>query len=955
MPTFKSFWAVLVLGTTCFGQVRQHAKPVLDTNNNVFTGSNQFYIGAQGLPKTFATLPIGTSGTGIYCSDCQQTNPCARGGAGEMANGIDGAWNCVNGGGGSGNVSTTPGAGISHNIVQAAGTRFGSNIFNQIRYPSQYNWIQSPSGTLTGGVQSIVTLTAGVLGIDTSDISYWPFYVYVAGTGTPEAVIVTGGTYTASAGGTIIFTPANSHSAGFTVRSASGGIAEASIDAGKDNQHLILNPGANYSGGSGIANAYYFYAPVYFKNNNITVDCGAAVLVNDNPTGMFYLYASTNVTFRDCWANAGVTYTSAAVTNTACASNVSSITSPLNPAVGSWVDIQNTFSEHYWGVHRVVSSSSTRWTYTDNQCTGAASPGSGSIASQATGGGNAPTAAFLIDNNEQTTVENITLDRATGIGSYVLNNGVIVLNDQAFSLRGGGTNGVILQCNANYCGTAIYAPGPFGPYPAVLSIRDFSASLNCAGNGIKDLSGNVLTVDGTTVFQGYAQYAVMVGKSRGGYGGAHIKGMYNEIGGCGNPMWTTGVISGMAGVIDQGEVLTWEGGEGPQGAVPSFASGGSTTYYYWLVVHDSTAGASQPLFMGTAQPSGSAVTVNWWRVPDLNTTTYDIIRDTTNVYRPYTAICTGGSTSACGSVATGLAQCTTNLCSYSDSVATNTTSYTLNETTGYFPTLYFWPAGFVLSNAGGENYPILTVSGANIPDNVSVVSTIGILQPSVYSLDQSILSDTTLGTWVSTPFRQEQNINGSVIMAAQLIQDGQQNGGQGSGYQGVLNLQHQGGIAPLTDEITLADSAEPAARSLISQRPPMNAADTGIGWDNTGSSAASAAQLQIHTPNSISEYIGVKPDNRSWLTRLASSGFALGTHLNQSTAGKFAGICTMSSATSCTITLSSPYTSAPGCVVTVQGATAIAGACSVSGTTVTITAASSNSATWAAMLFGNPN
>jgi hypothetical protein len=78
-------------------------------------------------------------------------------------------------------------------------------------------------------------------------------------------------------------------------------------------------------------------------------------------------------------------------------------------------------------------------------------------------------------------------------------------------------------------------------------------------------------------------------------------------------------------------------------------------------------------------------------------------------------------------------------------------------------------------------------------------------------------------------------------------------------------------------------------------------------------------------------------------------------HLNQGSTGTFAGTCAMSAGTTCTITIGAAYNSTPGCVATPQGATAIAGACSVSGTTITITAASANSVTWAAMLFGNPN
>ncbi|MDE3149493.1 MAG: hypothetical protein KGL37_08485, partial [Acidobacteriota bacterium] len=77
--------------------------------------------------------------------------------------------------------------------------------------------------------------------------------------------------------------------------------------------------------------------------------------------------------------------------------------------------------------------------------------------------------------------------------------------------------------------------------------------------------------------------------------------------------------------------------------------------------------------------------------------------------------------------------------------------------------------------------------------------------------------------------------------------------------------------------------------------------------------------------------------------------------LAQKAANSFAGTCTMSSSTTCTATVAAAYNSVPVCIATVQGATAIAAACSVSGTTVTITAASSNSATWGYMLVGNPN
>jgi hypothetical protein len=95
--------------------------------------------------------------------------------------------------------------------------------------------------------------------------------------------------------------------------------------------------------------------------------------------------------------------------------------------------------------------------------------------------------------------------------------------------------------------------------------------------------------------------------------------------------------------------------------------------------------------------------------------------------------------------------------------------------------------------------------------------------------------------------------------------------------------------------------------------------------------------------------IGATTPGAGYFTNLSASG-----HLNQSAAGNWGGSCTMSSGTSCTFSLSIGYTT-PICIATVQSGTVIAGGCTVSGTTVTITAASSNSSTWGAMVFGNPN
>lgn len=83
-------------------------------------------------------------------------------------------------------------------------------------------------------------------------------------------------------------------------------------------------------------------------------------------------------------------------------------------------------------------------------------------------------------------------------------------------------------------------------------------------------------------------------------------------------------------------------------------------------------------------------------------------------------------------------------------------------------------------------------------------------------------------------------------------------------------------------------------------------------------------------------------------------------HINQIAAGNWAGSCAMAAGTSCTFSITAAYTGTPLSFVSIDAAstppaTAISVKCSVSGTTVTITAGASNSLTWDCLLIGNPN
>lgn len=190
-------------------------------------------VAAAILPRIANSLPAAGTGTNVVTTNLPSGGTpgiCAEWGTGGVLGNAASAVPCgTGGGGGSGNVTTTPGAGISQDVVQQTGSQFSANNFNGIRYlVPDYNWTRSPStpSSLATGANTI-TLAPCPRGLSTND-----HYVYIAGTGTPEAVKITAVSCAGGvASGTITVTTAGNHSAGYTVQTASGGIKEASEDA----------------------------------------------------------------------------------------------------------------------------------------------------------------------------------------------------------------------------------------------------------------------------------------------------------------------------------------------------------------------------------------------------------------------------------------------------------------------------------------------------------------------------------------------------------------------------------------------------------------------------------------------------------------------------------------------------------------------------------------------------
>ena len=93
----------------------------------------------------------------------------------------------------------------------------------------------------------MITLTPCPKGVNGNDAWH---YLYISKTGTPEVVLITGGTcISRQSSGTIDFTAQYSHPVGYSIGSATDGIQEAIVDAavtkaaGAISRNVLIDPG----------------------------------------------------------------------------------------------------------------------------------------------------------------------------------------------------------------------------------------------------------------------------------------------------------------------------------------------------------------------------------------------------------------------------------------------------------------------------------------------------------------------------------------------------------------------------------------------------------------------------------------------------------------------------------------------------------------------------------------
>jgi hypothetical protein len=143
-----------------------------------------------------------------------------------------------------------------------------------IKYATDFAWTAGAAADLSAPGAKTISLNACPSGVSGSEPDYW---VYISGTGTAEAVRVTGGTCAGNnAAGTLQFTTANAHPAGYTIGSASGGLQEASMAA----RFTPTNPTGESQAGKvivppGELNAY---ARITIRASSQTIDFSGSII-----------------------------------------------------------------------------------------------------------------------------------------------------------------------------------------------------------------------------------------------------------------------------------------------------------------------------------------------------------------------------------------------------------------------------------------------------------------------------------------------------------------------------------------------------------------------------------------------------------------------------------------------------------------------------------------------------
>jgi len=684
-------------------------------------GRFQFFIANPGIytiqltPKGFSSqvyFIVASPITGVGGGEVFQTNGVANGNqslfnAKAGANvtitddGLGGITFAATGSGGDNAISSVPTT--AQSIVQPwispnPSTLCTDDLANVVYRCPDMSWSLAPTSpaSLTTGSQT-VTLSSCPKGLDATQLST---YVDIGTVGTEEQALITATTCSPGGGGsgTITFTAAHTHGAGYVVGSASVGAQEAMNYAsytattfGSPHTKVVMNPtGAN-------TQEITWKASVTVPGNEMTLDFTGTIVICSPVDGRACLVnTALNTQIFNSTFVPGLTSAPALITGTSITSNVATVTTATDPrtqgiGLGSFICVQRTDVQIYWGCGfpvTGVTASSVSYALTNADLGSVTSPGAVMLEN-----------AVIEDNGQGMKITNIRFLFPQSAGP-LFNNGVLYFNDQGSYVDGAYGGASEFTCTAVWCAPLFFATGNASSNSSIGWFSHLNLSLGCQSNGVLWYSGNLLSVR-DSVIQGQAQYIVRDQNLRGGINFADTRNVYTEVGACaipgGNPDGNVGqqglgVTGGNFGAHFGAQLdSVW------QAYSPEFASSGATLYAYWIVVHNAAVGASYPLYIGWASDSGAdTIPVSWPRVRGFNSAqtvdavTYDLLRTT------FTTVASPPTGTANVAVATAIAQCAGFVCTANDTNS-GPTSYTVPAISLY-PTLDHWPGSIVIGN-----------------------------------------------------------------------------------------------------------------------------------------------------------------------------------------------------------------------------------------------------------------
>ena len=760
-------------------------------------------------------------------------------------------WGACGGGGGAGNVSTTPAA--SQNVVQPAGTQFSTNNLANARYVTgSWNWLQTPSDSLGTPGSNTIHLSPCPLGVDTSNNVNAQYAVYIAGTGTAEAAPVTGGSCAPGSGsGTITVTTAYAHTAGYTVGSASSGIQEAINDSGTQRGTIYLLPATSSTPNYRVYSTVFLNArKALLTGYGALVQCftRSACMVNGNYLGT----SGYHSTIEGIEFMPGLNIDGVQIASVSQTSGTYTITTATNHpfVVGDYVTLfYSNANATQQGKFKVLSvPAANQFTYNLG--------GSATVAAATSYGWAAIEAAAVEDTADHVTVRDIKL--AAGTSQY-FHWGIVIGNDQSFRLDGMAVDGGgVLRCTANFCGALVYARGDQGMAP-VVTIEHLEASMQCGGNGVRYAAGNTLHVMNSVV-QGFNQYGIYYA---GGLQDLMVGGTYQESSGaCHNPAYP-GTVAAQAGIITNSD-LTYLGSDPIGGLFPTFVASnpGSTVMSYYVKIISSAQGNLGTYYIGKCSTAGTGTCTLYWPEPlldGLGTVTYDVL-GVANVTVWPTG--TGNFLLHNGAGVSGSCN-SAGICTFVDDL-TAPTNYTMLPGAGGPARFGFWPGSVVLGGAASLHIPNCGLGGTGIV-TTSVL-------PKVYC-DHGVAGSAASAGSLYWATAQEGDSVGSnnPAVGATLKQYGPYNAPPSNGLAGLFGFLNPQGAAAQTDVITINYANPFLALATPGYRPAANANDTAIGNDQPGNANSSSAQLSFRAPVAISEYIGSVFDNSSYKERLTAS------------------------------------------------------------------------------------